>query len=259
MDRLHAVPRKYVVRQSDAEDLPSVDESVALIQNFGLRVQKLIADEKSLQANLDLPTLSSIQPSHRHELAALNSFLSAAQRRYADFLESSAGQLVGFSASLVSLLSSNAGLNVRASDFISDMQFAPETNSRVIKLRFMREALRNKVSHLASHCPTPDYLTIARDLFTAAFFRADAECHWVRKTSFDHYFPWYVEVSAFRAMIEPTVAAAAAGNVMAAQQLISTLAHYVSDEVSRRRSRGMFSVCHCAVVRFCFNEAYSRQ
>jgi hypothetical protein len=121
MDRLHAIPRKYVVARAESGDLPPSSENYELLKTFRRNLQKLIRREKSISDRLEHVSLLRIHPPRRALVAVLDRFLFEAEEQYYSFLSSAAGEVVTFAASLMTLLKANREYNVRAAQFVADM------------------------------------------------------------------------------------------------------------------------------------------
>jgi hypothetical protein len=255
MQELAPLPRRYAVLQFDCEDdIGSVPDNLELLQNFSLRIQKRIDSEKS--AALSVPSLSSVHPSQKMNLAVLLSCLSETQERLSERICASLAEVLDFTLNLVDFLRTFDDHNVRAERFISDMQRALDGDAERTRLKFMRDCIETKVRGLIDGFPAPDYQRLTRDALARAVCRLEEGQSYVSGSSVDHFLFHFLERSELGGMVMPTVLGIVEDGVDGTLVTLTLLAEAVARELSPQPTKPMVSVCYCSLVRLLFDEAY---
>jgi hypothetical protein len=158
---------------------------------------------------------------------------------------------------LMELLNTDERYNVDTRRFLADIRTSLESDPRAKKARFMRDALKTKIRSICRRNPAPNYLQTATGLLAERFpMKSSPDELYTAPSKLDAVFPYYIETSDLKNMIEPTALSLVYGPVDGSLAAIVSFAEMVAERLGARASKTKMTVCYCCLVRFLFDEAY---
>jgi hypothetical protein len=160
---------------------------------------------------------------------------------------------------LMEFMKEHTDHNVHASQFGRDMQAALEANPGYVRSFFMRDSLRTQIKHLLKTAPAPAYKKELQSALTSACAECDIESNYASPGRFDFVLPYFLDRAPWLELIEPTLLAVIEGSPEAALVTIHAVTETIVADLLPKPSRTSMLVTYCGLVRFIFDQCYSRQ